>query len=661
LKSKTIRADLKAAEGDRKLKRRQLIAGMLVALAVVAAAGYAAFEVYFYGDMPSLPPSQLLWTLGREPSVRVLDRDGALLAERGPRYGERVESGALPSHLIQAVLATEDRRFWEHDGVDRRGLARALIANWRAGRVVQGGSTITQQLVKNLFLSPDQTLKRKLQEVRLARELEQRLSKPEILTLYLNRQYFGGQAYGVDAAARRYFGKPAREVSLSEAAMLAGLLKAPSRLDPSRNIAIAQERAGVVLAAMRTAGYITPAQERDANEHPATIITASQEGEEEDSPEFGYIVDVAVEETRALLPIVAPDLVIRTTIDTRLQREAEARIEIALAQFGDSLRVEQGSLIAMDPSGAVLALVGGRSYADSKFNRATQALRQPGSAFKPIVFAAALEAGIRPTDVYVDEPIQIANWRPANYGGGNLGPQTVREAFKLSTNTIAAQIVQDVGEDHVIRLARRFGINQRMEAVPSIALGSQVVTLWELTGAFAVFLNDGDYRPPYIVAQITDTRGEVLYARPQFEPQRVLDPTIARQMRGMLSDVINDPGRNGRGAGTGGNARLRTVNVDVAGKTGTSQDWRDAWFVGFSSTIVAGVWFGNDDDSPMNEVAGGGLPADTWRQFMEFAHTDVEGAPPLDIPERTAATPREGELASFYDALARRFERAAGG
>jgi penicillin-binding protein 1A len=658
LKSKPIRADLKAAEGDKKVKRRQIIAGTLLGLAVFAAASYAAFEVYFYRDMPSLPPSQLLWTLGREPSVRVVDRNGDLLAERGPRYGERVEAGELPAHLIYAVIATEDRRFWEHDGVDRRGLARAFIANWRAGRVVQGGSTITQQLVKNLFLSPDQTLKRKLQEVRLARELEQRLSKSEILTLYLNRQYFGGQAYGVDAAARRYFGKPAREVTLSEAALLAGLLKAPSRLDPSRNIAIAQERAGVVLAAMLAAGYITEAQQADANANPASLRAAEVE---EESPEFGYIVDVAVEEMRSLLPIAAPDLVIRTTIDTRLQHEAEGRIEAALAQYESSLRVEQGALIAMDRSGAVLALVGGRSYADSKFNRATQALRQPGSAFKPLVFAAALEAGIRPTDVYVDEPIQIGNWSPANYGGGNRGRETVREAFKLSTNTIAAQIVRDIGAEHVIRLARRFGITRRMEAVPSIALGSQVVTLWELTGAFAVFLNDGDLRPPYIIEQITDTRGDVLYARPQFEPQRVFDPTLARQMRGMLSDVINDPGRNGRGAGTGVGARLRTVDVDVAGKTGTSQDWRDAWFVGFSSTIVTGVWFGNDDDSPMNEVAGGGLPADTWRQFMEFAHVEVDGAPPLDVPERTAATPREGELASFYGALARRFERVAGG
>jgi penicillin-binding protein 1A len=590
--------------------------------------------------------------------VRVLDRNGELLAERGPRYGERVEAGELPAHLIYAVIATEDRRFWNHDGVDRRGLARALIANWRAGRVVQGGSTITQQLVKNLFLTSEQTLKRKLQEVRLARELERQLSKPEILTLYLNRQYFGGRAYGVDAAARRYFGKPAREVTLSEAAMLAGLLKAPSRLDPSRNIADAQARARVVLAAMRAEDYITAEQEVEAGEHPATLLNAA---DEDDIAAYGYVVDVATDELRSLLSIVDPDLVIRTTIDVPLQQEAERLIETALAEQGEALDVDQGALLAMDPGGAVRALVGGRSYADSKFNRVTQALRQPGSAFKPIVFAAALEAGIRPSDVYVDEPIAIGNWRPTNYGGGYQGRMTVREAFKLSINTIAALIVRDIGETRVIALAHKFGVPQAMEPVPSIALGSQVVTLWHLTSAYAVFLNDGDYNPPYLIEQVTNTRGDTLYARPQFEPQGVYDPILAREIRGMLSDVVNDPGRNGRGRGTGANARLQSVAVDVAGKTGTSQDWRDAWFVGFSSSMVAGVWFGNDDDSPMNEVAGGGLPADLWRQFMEFAHAESESTAPIDVPERTAATPREGDLSSFYGSLARRFDRAAGG
>lgn len=660
-----IRADLRAKEATARKGRRRFALFTLIWAFGLLIASYAAFEYYFFHDMPALPASDQMWTLGREPSVRIVDRNGELLAERGPRYGDRVEQGELPAHLLYAVIATEDRRFWEHDGVDRRGLARAVIANWQAGRVTQGGSTITQQLVKNLFLTSQQTLKRKLQEMRLAWELERQLSKPEILTLYLNRQYFGGRAYGVDAAARRYFGKPARDVTLAEAAMLAGLLKAPSRLDPSRNITDAQERARVVLSAMRAEGYISAAQEADASAHPAALLNPE---DEEDVTDFGYIVDLAVEETRSLLPVVAPDLVIHTTIDINLQREAEALIETTLTENGETLDVEQAALLALDPTGAVRTLVGGQSYDSSKFNRVTQALRQPGSAFKPIVFAAALEQGIRPSDVYIDEPITIGDWRPTNYGGGYQGSLTVREAFKLSTNTIAAQIVQQIGADTVVEEAHRFGIAQPMQAVPSIALGSQVVTLWELTSAYAVFLNDGSYNAPYVVQQITDTRGEVLYARPAFEPRPVIDPMIARDMRGLLSDVVND---NGSRPGTGANARLQAVNVDVAGKTGTSQDWRDAWFVGFSSAMVTGIWLGNDDNSPMDRVAGGGLPAQTWRQFMEVAHTDLGALAEeadereavtsldLDVPERTPSSEREGDLASFYGSLARRFASAA--
>jgi penicillin-binding protein 1A len=319
----------------------------------------------------------------------------------------------------------------------------------------------------------------------------------------------------------------------------------------------------------------------------------------------------------------------------------------------------------MAPSGATLALVGGRSYDDSQFNRATQAVRQPGSAFKPIVFAAALQAGIRPSDMYVDEPVKIDDWEPTNYGGTYRGPTSVRDAFKLSTNTVAAQIVRDVGASNVVRMAHKLGITEPMDPVPSIALGSQVVTLRELVGAYAVFLNNGDYHAPYIVQEISDTQGDALYARPQFEAEQVYDPDLARQMRGLMSAVVNDEGYNGRGHGTGVAARLQTVDVDVAGKTGTSQDWRDAWFVGFSSAYVTGVWFGNDDDSPMNHVAGGGLPAETWRRFMEAAYAGSEEQEPaaagLDLPERTAATPREADLADFYGALARRFESTAGG
>jgi len=655
---KPIRADLEAQSRDKRAKRRTFVLTAVGVMAATVFAAFVGFQVYMYGDMPKLPPSHLLWTLGREPSVRLLDRNGELIATRGPRYGDAIEAGELPAHLLHAFIATEDRRFWEHDGVDRRALVRALIANWRAGRVTQGGSTITQQLVKNLFLTSARTLKRKLQEVRLARDLERHLTKPEILTLYLNRVYLGGRSYGVDAAARRYFDKPARDVTLAEAAMLAGLPKAPSRFDPSRSLAQAQARSRLVLQAMFDAGYITPAQLTEAQANPAVLLTDINDEEPND---FGYIFDVAISEARALLPTIVPDLVIRTTIDADLQRQAEAILEDTLAANAETLDVDQGAIFAIDRDGAILTMVGGRSYADSQFNRATQALRQPGSAFKPLVFAAALEAGIRPNDIYVDEPIRIENWSPTNYGGGYHGPMTVREALKRSTNTIAAQLVRDVGAESVVRLTQRFGVNRNLTPVPSIALGSQELTLQELVGAYAVFVNDGDLRMPYIVAEISDTRGDALYARPSFDATRVFDPVFARDIRGMLSDVVNDEGGGGRSRGTGTRAQLQSVDVDVAGKTGTSQDWRDAWFVGFSSEIIAGVWFGNDDDHPMNEVTGGSLPAVTWRRFMEAAHSSETPTAPLDVPEKVASSPREAELAGYYGALARRFHSAAGG
>jgi penicillin-binding protein 1A len=621
-------------------------------LALSALVAYAAFQIYFFGDIPELPPKDMLWTLGREPSVRVLDRDGNLLAERGPRYGDKVEYGDLPTNLVNAVIATEDRRFYDHTGVDGQGLVRAMVANWRAGHVRQGGSTITQQLVKTLFLTRDQTLKRKLQEMQLAHELEKRLEKPEILTLYLNRQYFGGHTYGVNAAAKRYFDKPAHDVTLSEAAMLAGLLKAPSRLDPSRNISEAQERARVVLMNMQDAGFITQAQMKDAVDHPAVLRNVEDDSE---STEFGYIVDVAVSEAHEVLPVAAPDLVIRTTIDSKLQHDAEAAIESALTEQGRPLHVSQSALLSLSPDGAVRVLVGGRSYDKSKFNRATQALRQPGSAFKPLVYAAALESGVKPTDVFVDQPVTIGNWTPANYEGGNEGPMTVTEAFKHSVNTISAQIVQQIGADKVIDVAHRFGVTSEFQPLPSIALGTQEVTLWDLVGAYAVFLNNGDYRRPHIVEAVTDTRGEILYAHPKLEPKRVYSPRLAKQMRGLMWNVVND-------GGTGVNARLQTVSVDVVGKTGTSSDWRDAWFVGFSSRYVTGIWFGNDDNSPMRKVQGGGLPAETWRRFMEAAHADVEPktAVALDIPAPSTQSPRSDELSRFYSKLAQQFAGAEG-
>ncbi|MCG8441587.1 MAG: transglycosylase domain-containing protein, partial [Caulobacterales bacterium] len=365
-------------ENTRTIARDRRRRAVLVTLAGAAGAFVLmllGFHVYFFGDLPRIPPKHMLWSYGREPSIRLLDKDGDIIGTRGPFYGDAVQAGELPAHLIYAFIAIEDRNFWRHGGVDPRGIARALIANWRAGYVAQGGSTITQQLVKTLFLSPDQTLKRKVQEARLALQLENRLAKPEILALYMNRVYLGGRSYGVDAASRRYFGKPATRVTLAEAAMLAGLPKAPSRFDPTRNIDQAQERAGFVLQAMLNAGYITEEQMADAAANPAELLPQDAETEESN---LGYVFDVAAADARALLPEATPDLVIRTTLDMSLQRAAEEMVETVLAEEGDEANASEGALAALGPDGGVVALVGGRSYSGSKFNRAVQAQRQPG-------------------------------------------------------------------------------------------------------------------------------------------------------------------------------------------------------------------------------------------------------------------------------------------
>lgn len=644
------RADLAAQDAKRRSGRRRFALSLLGGVVVTVAAVLLALHVHFYGDMPRIPPGDQLWSLNREPSVRLLDREGVALATRGPYYGEKVEAGELPANLINAFLSTEDRRFWQHDGVDEMALARAFFANWRAGGVVQGGSTITQQLVKNLLLTPDRTLKRKLQEIRLARELERSLSKPEILTLYLNRIYLGGRAYGVDAAARRYFDKPAKDVNLAEAAMLAGLPKAPSRFDPTRDIDAAQARAAMVLQNMLNEGFITPKQYDAATANPAVPGAFGAEEEPKDAA-YGYIFDAAMEEAQSLLAAPAPDLVIQTAIDTRLQAAAEDAVRGVLDVKGAAGKAGQAALVALDERGDIVAIVGGRDYADTQFNRATQARRQPGSSFKAIVFAAALEKGIRANQVFVDEPVTIDKWSPQNYGGGFRGPMTVREAFQRSINTVAAQIVQEIGEESVIELAHRFGIDEDMKPLPSIALGSQEVTLKELTGAYSVFARDGDLIAPHLVLEIRNTRGDVLYSRPDFPAQKVYDAGLAKEMNGLLLSVVASPN------GTGHAARLD--NVVVAGKTGTSQDWRDAWFVGYSTKFTTGVWVGNDDDTAMNKVTGGGLPADIWRTFMIAAHEDLD-APPIDAPLVFASTPREQELADFYGALAVAFGQAGG-
>jgi penicillin-binding protein 1A len=493
------------------------------------------------------------------------------------------------------VIATEDRRFYRHFGIDLIALARAALVDLRAGRVVQGGSTITQQIAKNVFLTPERSLKRKVQEALLALWLERRFSKDQLLTIYLNRVYLGAGSYGVEAAARQYFGKPASKLGLAEAAMIAGLPKAPSRYAPTRDLAQARARAAVVLDNMVAAGRLARAEADAAKARPAAVSGAYG------GSAARYFADWVIDQVPAFVGPTARDLVVHTTLDAAAQRAAEA----AVAGLGERGSVGQAALVAMTPDGAVRAMVGGRDYAASQFNRATQARRQPGSAFKIAVYAAALEAGFAPDDAFADVPVEVAGWSPRNYGGIYLGEITLTTAFAKSSNSVAVQLAERVGRRRVIEVARRLGIASPLSPQPSLALGAGEVTLLELTGAYAVVANGGRSVIPYGIDEIRARDGTVLYRRAGSGPGRALSAAAARTLDSLLRAVVRE--------GTGRRAALA---VPAAGKTGTSQDFRDAWFIGYRPGLVAGVWLGNDDGKPMGKVTGGGLPAELWHEFM---------------------------------------------
>jgi len=545
-----------------------------------------------------LPDMSRLETPSRRPSVVLMTADGAVLARYGDLHGGPVRFDDLPPHLVQAVAATEDRRFFEHGGIDPWAIARAAFANLRAGTIRQGGSTITQQLAKNLFLTPDRTLRRKVRELLVALWLEAKFSKRQIFEIYANRVYLGAGTYGMEAAARRYFGKPIARVTLLEAAVLAGLLKAPSRYSPARNPKAAKERARQVLRAMVEAGFLTEADARRAARAKLRLTRSTGSGAR-------YFADWALERAAGYVGRTNRDLVVVTTLESRLQRLAERTVEAALARDGKSRRVGQAALVALAPDGAVRAMVGGRDYAKSQFNRATQALRQPGSAFKLFVYLAALESGMRPGDTMLDAPVDIGGWRPRNYDGKFHGAMTLSSAFARSINTIAVRVSERVGRGRVIAAARRLGITSKLVSHPSVALGAGEVTLLELASAYATVANDGFAAWPHGITEIRDSRGTVLFRRAGSGGGEVIRPDHVRALDGMLRAVIAD--------GTG---RAAWPGRRAAGKTGTSQDSRDAWFIGYSGGLVAGVWVGNDDFKPMRRVTGGGLPARLWRAFM---------------------------------------------
>ncbi|MSP81748.1 MAG: PBP1A family penicillin-binding protein [Alphaproteobacteria bacterium] len=602
-----------AAKGARRPWRRILgflvrwflVAVIWLAIAVLAYAGYLAYD---------LPDVSRLGEPVRSPSIQITTADGAVISRIGATYGPRLDYEAISPWLVKAVVATEDRRFFEHDGIDPRGLGRALVANLRAGHVVQGGSTVTQQLAKNLFLTPERTFSRKFKELILAFWLESQFDKPGLMAIYLNRVYFGGGAYGVEAAARRFFSKSAADLTLPEAAMLAGLLKAPSRYAPTHDLDAARARAALVLDNMATIGLIAAADLAAAKASPADLRAPPSTGEG-----GRYFADWVMEDLGGFVGPNPVDLTVVTTLDARVQRLAEEAIAAELAAHGDAQRVGQIAAVVMAPDGAVLAMVGGRDYGESQFNRATQALRQPGSAFKLFVFLAGLEAGLRPESRFVDGPLSINGFAPRNYDDKYLGEVSLAEALARSLNSVAAQVAWKVGVDEVIGVARRLGVTAPLRRDLSLSLGASEVTLMELTAAYGALANGGRAVLPYGIAQVQDTNGRVLYRRAGSGGSEVIDPQTRARMIRMLADVI--------AGGTGTAAR---IDWPVAGKTGTSEGYRDAWFVGFTRGLVAGVWVGNDDNSPMKAVTGGGIPARVWSGMMAGA---MAGRPPEPLFE----------------------------
>ena len=592
----------KTAPAARPRRRRWIwpAARWLLVAAIWTSLAGGVLIVWYAADLPDVEEAV---TATRRPSIRVLAADGTELASAGDLFGVPVQVAELPPALPWAVMAIEDRRFYKHAGIDPWGLARAVVVNVSAGGIVQGGSTITQQVAKNLFLTHARTVKRKVQELMLALWLEHRFTKDQILSLYLNRAYFGAGTYGVDAAARKYFGVPASRVSTYQAAMLAGLLRAPSRYNPRANPDLADGRARQVLNSMVDAGFMTAAEAAAAIRNKGSVAGAV-------GPRTGnrWFVDWVLDQVPDYVSARDRDLVVNTTLDPHLQAVAERQVRAMLAGEGSKKRASQAALVAVTPGGAVRAMVGGRDYRASQYNRAVQALRQPGSAFKPFVYLAALEAGWTPESRVVDAPISVGNWRPHNFSNTYRGETTLAEALARSINTVAVRVSESVGRRRVAETARRLGVTAPVAADASVALGTAEVSLLDLTAAYAVFANGGLAAWPYAVTAIRDGDGNVLYRRQGRGGGRVVAPEDAAAMNRMLAGTVQY-----------GTARAAALDRPVAGKTGTSQEFRDAWFIGYTADLVAGVWMGNDDSTPMKKVTGGSLPARVWHGFMSEA------------------------------------------
>jgi penicillin-binding protein 1A len=587
------------------------VGGIWSAFAVLLFLGWCAFD---------LPDVSSLNDVKKQPSITLIAADGTLLASYGDLYGEFTHLDQMAGSLPAAVLATEDRRFYSHYGIDPVGLLRALYVNLTSGNLVQGGSTITQQLAKNVFLTPERSLHRKGQELLLSFWLEHNFTKNEILELYLNRVYFGSGTYGVDAAARRYFGHPAKDVTLLQAAMLAGMLKAPSRYNPNNDPIAAATRAQIVIQNMVDAGFITEEQANQAG----TDSTAAEDNAPM-PPVARYFSDWALDQVSSYIGFTNADLVVQTTLDPRAQSSAERNLAQVLAKDGPKQNASEAALVSLTPDGAVRAMVGGVDYKHSQYNRATQAMRQPGSAFKAFVYLNAFEHGLTPESTMVDGPISIGKWRPGNYNDKFYGPVSLREAFARSLNSVAVQLSEQGGRSNVIETAKRLGIDTPLGNDASIALGTSETTVLEMTAAYATFANRGQGVLPYGITRIQTRDGKILYEREGSGLGAVASPIAVREMLDVMTATVD--------WGTGKHAQF---DHPAAGKTGTSQNFRDAWFIGLTAQLVTGVWVGNDDNKPMNKVTGGSLPVDIWHDYM--AET-LAGVPPAPLPLPAGAGP----------------------
>jgi penicillin-binding protein 1A len=545
-------------------------------------------------------------------AVTFLDRFGNEIGKRGILQDDSFELDDLPDHVIKAVLATEDRRFFEHFGIDFFGLARAIVENARAGGVVQGGSTLTQQLAKNLFLTNERTLKRKIDEAFLSLWLEANLTKREILKLYLDRAYMGGGTFGIAAASEYYFGKSAKNLTLSEAAMLAGLFKAPTKYAPHVNLPAARARAKEVLINIVQAGFMTEGQIVASLRNPATPIDKS------DIYTPNYFLDWAFEEVKRIAGSKFRVLTVKTSIDVTLQKQAEQAVESNLRRYGKDYRVNEAAAVLMEPSGAVVAIVGGRDYGKSQFNRATDAKRQPGSSFKPFVYTTAMMNGYKPSSVMQDAPITIGNWSPKNYGRSYSGPVTLTNALRRSINTIPVRLAQTLGRGKIVDTAYKMGVQSELLITRSLPLGSAEVTVMDMATGYAVFASGGKKAEAHSVLQIINSKGKVIFDRRKEQPVEQIIPAKAiASMNKMMVTVVE--------AGTGRRAQL--AGIRAAGKTGTTSAYKDAWFVGYTGNYSAAVWFGNDNNRPTNRLTGGRLPAMTWQAIMTAAHDRVQIKP----------------------------------